>query len=402
MIIFALATVVLVGMLALAVDVGFMLAERRQVQAAADSGAMAAARSLFDSDVASITTSGTDYAMLNAEVDADSVTVNWPPATGQFAGDDDYVELIIVKDVERFFLGAVYTGDWSVTARAVAGVENDPANYALLALQAPGIHIPGNARVILNGAGASAKSNSNITRSGVANDFVTQGTIDANGTINSHAGWVAPRGINPGLPVSDDPIASAGVVPPVSSTLPLRTTADISPSDCFSGPPKDCTLQPGHYLNLGNLTVRRTWTLQPGIYYFEGTSISFQNTNSTILGTGVMLYFNGPTNTTYLDPKNGNLLISAPSSTPYPGGIDHMALWVANCSAVDANGNTNVRVTGIYYAPCSTVGMHGTPGNDVINGQMIVGSINVVGNSTVNVTYQNHVETGRPRVFLVS
>jgi len=46
--------------------------------------------------------------------------------------------------------------------------------------------------------------------------------------------------------------------------------------------------------------------------------------------------------------------------------------------------------------------MHGTPGNDVINGQMIVGSINVVGNSTVNVTYQNHVETGRPRVFLVS
>ena len=43
LVLFALALTVLIGFVALSVDAGFLMAERRQVQAAADAGAMAAA-----------------------------------------------------------------------------------------------------------------------------------------------------------------------------------------------------------------------------------------------------------------------------------------------------------------------------------------------------------------------
>lgn len=401
MILFAVASMVLIGMAALAVDVGVLFAERRQVQSAADAGALAAAKSVYHNQSGQVVAAARAYASENAGVAAGDVTVNWPPTSGSHSGDDDYVQVSVEKDVQKYFLGAIYSGTWSVTASAVAAIEDDPANYALIALEAPGIDIPGNAYVDITGEGASAMSNDAITSSGVSNGFTVGGSIDANGTIEENSGWVAPRGFNEDMRTIDDPIVEAGVTPPTAGSLPARTIADISPADCFSGPPKDCTLQPGYYENLGDLLVRRTWTLQPGVYYFEGTSVSFQNTTSRIEGAGVLMYFDGSSSSTYLYPKNGEIAISGPTSAPYTGGLAGMALWVANCSDIDAGGNTVVEISGIWYAPCSEVDLHGTPSNDTVHGQLIVGNLNVVGNSNVNITYEHYVDTFRPKVFLV-
>ncbi|MEZ4573052.1 MAG: hypothetical protein R2849_22570 [Thermomicrobiales bacterium] len=39
------------------------------------------------------------------------------------------------------------------------------------------------------------------------------------------------------------------------------------------------------------------------MYYFDGTSIDLQNTNSRIEGDNVTLYFDGPEHSTYLRRK---------------------------------------------------------------------------------------------------
>src|SRR5438874_11711608 len=91
MVIFALFSLVLVGAMAMAVDAGFLMAERRQVQSAADSGAMAAAKAALDSKpAAEITGAAQSYAAFNAGAGS-TVSVSRPPASGPYAGNNQYI-----------------------------------------------------------------------------------------------------------------------------------------------------------------------------------------------------------------------------------------------------------------------------------------------------------------------
>ena len=223
MIIFAMAALVLVGFVALSVDTGFLMAERRQAQSAADSAALAAATdALRNKGAGQVQASGKAYGATNADVPAGNVTINWPPASGTYAGNSKYVEAIVSKPVDKFFVGAVYSGAWEVTGRAVAGIEPEPRPYALLALKSPGIYINGSTKLYVDGG--SAMSNSNINSSGGSNVFFADGSIDANGTITGNASWYAGDGMNPGSSVIPDPLATA--------QAPTTTGNPALPADC--------------------------------------------------------------------------------------------------------------------------------------------------------------------------
>lgn len=387
MVIFALCSLVLVGFLALAVDAGYLMSERRQVQAAADAAALAAAKAALDNKSASeVLSTGQSYGAFNAGVATSGVTVSRPPTSGPYAGNNNYIQVTVAKNVTRFFLGAVYTGPWSVSATATAGVETVPGNYALIALERTathGIYLNGNTGIIINNNSGSAMSNSNIH--GLPNsNFDVAGTIDANSTIQSGSGWSAPGGIRPNQPEIDDPLASVPVPPKgTSRTFP----------NCNS----DCTLQPGWYRNQ-SLTIRRTATFQPGIYYFENSSIDLQNTNSEIICNGCLVYFDASSS---FDPKNGDVSMTAPTSSPYAGGQNGMVFWYARCNNLDLQGNGNLYFQGIFYAPCALVTLHGNPASDTINGQIIVNRLDIRGTSDVRISYNSYVSTNRPAIFLV-
>ena len=71
LIIFALFSVVLIGALALSIDAGYLMSERRQAQSAADAGAMAAAKAAWKQVRPEITATGQGYATYSASaVDA--------------------------------------------------------------------------------------------------------------------------------------------------------------------------------------------------------------------------------------------------------------------------------------------------------------------------------------------
>ncbi len=383
LIIFALASLALIGFVALSVDAGFLLAERRQAQNAADAGALAAATDVLrNKSLSVVQTAGKDYGAINANVPAGNVTINWPPASGPYAGNSKYVEAIVTKNVTKFFVGAVYTGDWKVTARAVAGVEPEPRAYALLALNSPGIYINGTTNVTIQNG--SAMSNTIINSSGGSNVFTAGGSIDAAGSINGNGNWSAPGGINTNQSAIPDPLLGTPAPP---KGLPM-----LAPVDCSS----TCVLLPGYYNNQ-NINIKGTATFLPGIYYFDGsTKLDLQNTNSWIKGSGVMFYFAGGSKFT---PGNGNIQISAPSSTPYSGGVTGMLLWIANCSTFDSQGNGEFAVEGIIYAPCSHVELHGTPGGAGV--QVIVGDLTIKGTSAFVIKYREYVKMAKPRIWLI-
>ncbi|MCX7624293.1 MAG: hypothetical protein N2Z82_11175, partial [Thermomicrobium sp.] len=114
---------------------------------------------------------------------------------------------------------------------------------------------------------------------------------------------------------------------------------------------------------------------------------------------GVLLYVTGTGG--LVDPKNGEVHLEAPTTTPYPGGLAGMAIWIANCSTFDSQGNGEFYVRGLFYAPCSQVTMHGNPYGEAIDGQVIVRDLTIRGTTSFVVEYRRVTETYRNLVVLV-
>jgi len=389
LILFALASLVLTGFLALAVDVGYLLSERREVQNATDAAAMAGAIALLSgADNGVIRDHARAYAVSNGVsstiADASSVDITGTASLGT-------VTVEIDTPVQKFFIGAIYGGDWSVSARAVAEVVREtPGEYALMALEHDGMYVNGNVSITVSNGGAF--SNGDVGRSGGSNAFIVANTIDAVGNVNSNGNWSAPNGFHSKRGWLDDPLS--GVQPPSPPSPVYDDPDDIE--NCNS----DCTLYPGYYDSLGNINIKRTGIFEPGLYYFFNTSLSMQNTNSRIEGQGVMFYFDGDTDEAYFKPKNGEISLTAPANSPYANGLTGMTVWIANCTDFDSQGNGEFYFEGVFYAPCSRTWMHGNPYGESINGQVFVGSLDVQGTSDFLVVHNGYVDVKRPEVYL--
>lgn len=383
LIIFAVASLVLVGFVALSIDTGFLMAERRQTQNAADAAALAGAKALFDGKTGQITSSGQAYGADNAEVPTGNILVNWPPTSGAYAGNDKYVQVTINKDVDKFFVGALYSGEWEVGASAVAGIEPEVANYALITLdksKSPGIYMNGNTSITLTGDRASAYGSTDVDGNG---NLDVTGSVDSHGSVNGVGS--APDGIRTNMPYIPDPMAD----------VPKPGKPGGTPKTGCSG---NCNLTPGYYKNQ-TIHCKDVCNFAPGFYYFDNTSVTSQNTKSEMNGNGVMFFFTG---SSYFDSKNGEVNLQAPATTPYPGGVDGVVFWMDTCqSQIDFQGNGDFYIKGIFYAPCSAVTMHGNPGGDSYYGQVIVGTFSVKGTSDFRLNYYSYVDTTRPKIFLV-
>ncbi len=128
LILFVLGLGVLLGMVAMSVDVGFILHERRSQQNAADAAALAAVQELPESSSAAVA-AAYDWANRNGYSTADgaTVTVNTP-----YQGNPGAVEVIIERDQPFIFALALGLDSVDVNARAVASVQ-PPRDYAIFA-----------------------------------------------------------------------------------------------------------------------------------------------------------------------------------------------------------------------------------------------------------------------------
>jgi Flp pilus assembly protein TadG len=133
LVLFCIASVVLMGFLALAVDIGLLWNERRAMQTAADAAAVAAAAALTDGD--NVTTAGINAATLNSFINGSdnvTVTINNPPVSGAYSGNAAYVEAIVDQPQPTYFLRALGYTTVDVSTRAVSGEISGPACiYAL-------------------------------------------------------------------------------------------------------------------------------------------------------------------------------------------------------------------------------------------------------------------------------
>jgi len=195
--------VALTAFMALSVDVGMLWSTRRTMQTAADAAALAGAEALSQSD--NIANGATTASSLNGFTNGSNgvtVTVNNPPISGPNTGNADYVEVIVTKSINNFFLPIIGFKTTNITTRAVAGYNNSP-NHVI------GLNGSSSGAVTVNGGNTSlgcgvisnSSSSSGLKLAGGATLSAKQ--IGVVGNYNAGAGSCSPTPKTGIAPVRD-------------------------------------------------------------------------------------------------------------------------------------------------------------------------------------------------------
>jgi Putative Flp pilus-assembly TadE/G-like len=426
MIMFAFGFVALVGFAALAADMGMILMTRRSYQKIADTCAVVGAQATLASARA------TSCAVTNNV--STGVTVNKPPSTGLYQGDDEFVEVIINRNVQTMFMRALGMQTVPIEVRAVAH-NRRTYDFGVMGLQ-PGVE------AVKSAGGSSSNIIGNACSAG---DFKVSGNLNINGYAIANgtlSGSPTSYGIESGpgsylcadpayplpsplpvaqsLPIPGSPLSISGalcvspitIAPPASARIRIQCPSNVTVQ--VSGPRIDVDIQGSNHaavqfmpsaLNPSNATFQSVsiqgdgpvslapgWydtirstsgpdiTLQAGLYlinssYDQSGSGSLTGTNVSIIsGRQFEATGSGPvTLSCCASTMSNNVLIYHYGNT-IPGSP-----WTVGSdpNAVNLMGNNSTRtITGNIYspltAPCNTpcVQIGGNAATMTINGQV--------------------------------
>ena len=390
----AIAMVTMMGFLALTLDVGAGGKERRIAQTAADAGAMGGAMEIWRKNFGLVSGGALQEAVRNGFLGSET-TVNYPPASGPYAGNNAYVEVLIDRTIPTIFGSLFSVASMDIHTRAVAGV----GSYAL------------NCVFSLDPSGPSAIEVANggefNTNCGVSINSTNPNALDVNssGQLDTSGGGIAISGGWTGNK-TPAPAPSTGSAP---VTNPLATLAIPTVGACdHTGLlliNKDTVLSPGVYCGGIQITNRQT-TLQPGTYILAGGGLTVQ-TSGIIVGPGVTLFnTNDPAGTYAFGAFNFGTGCKATLSAPTAAGPLKGILMFQDPAAPANVNNTFAcssdnppELTGTLYFPTQQITFNGSN-----SGTQIVGSVvakNVLVSGKVEVINQTSSNSSIQRPALV-
>lgn len=259
----AVALPVLLGIAALALDVGFMYDYRRRAQTAADAAAMSAALHMItnpsatNADLTTVARQDASYNGFSDGVNDISVTLHRPPISGHYAGDSSHLQVLVTRPTPTFL--AVVLGRYTMDVGAAATAGLGSANGCLYALrQDPGVKSLeiSNTKVV-DAANCDAFGNGKLFVDGdlTVNSVSVAGAREGIGTVTAPAGAY----YNTGQYVTD-PLAylpwptectSWGGTLALSGTMTYNLPAAPNDFGCWDkievAPYSNITLGPGRY-----------------------------------------------------------------------------------------------------------------------------------------------------------
>lgn len=376
---------IIIGMVALGVEITFLIYKHRQMQAIADSaalgGAIAKAKgypSDFSLEARAIAASA---GFVNGVANV-TVRVNSPPLTGNHVGNNSAVEVVVSQQQTLSMVNLFQSGLFTVGAKAVA-IQGDLGSYCVLGLDpsaAGAVWIQNNGVVASTTCGTGVNSSSNRALI-LDNNAAIFGPVSVVGDYslanNAHLWYQTPPFPKTGAAALTDPYANVTIS---AAGAPART----QPTGC-----NPCTLQPGNYAAGLNYSNNVTLNLNPGVYYI-GTRLSLTN-NVTVNATGgVTLVING--NYAISLGNNVTVNITAPA-TGVMAGLAIASIRTALASVTQRfSNNAILNLTGAIYFPNQIVQFDN---NSTINtascGQLIARIIRIQNNADLK---NNCVGTG--------
>jgi Flp pilus assembly protein TadG len=342
----AIAAPVLIGAAGLSVDIGLWYANKRLIQSAADSAALAGALEYRRS-------SGDDTSIANV-VNADALINGYSAADGDIivvdTSDPPKVAVTITRTVPGLLSQVLFTDTTNVQARAVARADiNDSCIWSLNESAAQAINVVGSADVEL-GCGMLANTNDpdGIHKEGSgclsATEYKVAGGYDD--TLNS--GCALDPAPESGTAPADDPLASLpkpSYTPCVGGGPPLNLSGTA-----------DYVVSAGVHCTSINITTTGTVEFAQGIHIFDGSALTVQG-GSTVEGSELMLYWseNGGVNDGIDIQGGANVTLSAQTSGIYAGILIYQDRDTAPGVVHKLTGGSTMDLDGVVYAPSTDV-----------------------------------------------
>jgi hypothetical protein len=355
----------LVGAAGLGSDTVQWVLWKRELQRAADSGALAGAYAELQtasvSDAVSAHLADNNHTGITLE--AGYPQIGYPADTGTYT---KAVQVTLAIQKTLGFSSLFMSSAPTITATATAALVNT-GSYCVVGLNsttASSITIGGSAAVSM-GCGAISDSTSSTASVG------TNGS-----TYNFTADPVAGVG---GMPSS---INGATEIQPHHVALPDPYAGDYSTSITGMTCNKqvnggNTNLTPGCYKSF-KFTGNTNYTLAAGVYYLDSTNFDVQGTGS-ITGTGVTIILTGATPGSITTNGNTTIKLSAPTS----GSYENM-LFIGNASGLQKiNGNNGSFYDGAMYFPNGTAQFLGSSAG-MFNCAMVVANfVDFSGNASI-------------------
>ena len=368
----AISLTVLMGFMALAIDVGLLFRAKRVVQTAADAAAIAAALQTYYVGSGALTAAqnaATSNGIPNAST---NVTLNTGSSiTSPYHNSSGYVQAVVTMPNPTFFLSAfkALKTSLNVTASAIAG--NTPGTaciYVLDPTSASALYIQGNSTLTAPNCGIQVNSNN-------ADAFCDQGSASINATFlhivggqsskgkcgkpsgtatvkqvaplgdpfNNMTGPIPSTDCNGSNTVSASTVTSATALPATTKTTG-GTTASVT---CFSS----ANVTIGSGVTLGTAGGNQIFVFENGVKI--GGTVTVNGTIDVYQGTfsqgNSALTVNAPANTAYT--YNGIAVMEPSSNTTSGTCKDGNGLPCLQLQFGSGYGNLD----GIVYAPTSQV-----------------------------------------------
>ncbi len=396
----------LLGFAGLGMDVTGWYMQKRDAQNLADMAAIEAAHTghyYSDGDLTNLVADFMQSYGMNTSTD--TLTVNSPPTSGDYAGDNRFKEIVVQRNVTLNFLSAFYglTGgnlNVEVGARAVAGtvVIGTQCIVALDESADRALDFSGTATVVAEcGVAANSTSDEAIYVGGNASLTADPAMAVGDISISGSATLTTNSPLQTFAEATEDPYSGLSV-PPVSS---CDVTVDTTIGD-------DAVMTPGRYC--GDITVQgENITFQPGTYIIDGGDFK-SNANSQFSGSGVTFILTGSTPSdigTVSMNGSSSATLSAPSTGDYAGVVffqDSNADYRGTNALF--NGGSDLLFDGVIYFPSSDVTFSGGSSANPSCMQIFAATVEFtanshIGNDEATCTSLNMGSSAQERVQLV-
>lgn len=375
----ALLMPVLVGTAGLGTEVGYWYYKHKNMQSAADSGAVSAATAVTAGgdpiSEANAVTANYGYANSVSNV---TVTVNQPPKSGNFTSNLQAIEVVVSQPQQRLLSALFGSAPVPIAARAVA-LPNSGTGcvLALNPTASPAVHVSGGNQ--LNLIKCNLYSNSSASPS---LDVAGSATVSANqvgvvGDVSGASNITATNGIRTHARPIADPYAN--VYPP---SEPSCTSGKIT----VNANGKTNSLSPGCYRGSITVNAGATLDLSPGVYYLDGASLSVAG-NATLTGTGVTLVFTGSGSNwgTASFGSNAVIDLTAPTTGSTKGIVMYGDRNMPAGTAFNLTGGGTENFGGAIYLPKANLSFSGGNGTSTSCTKIIADTLTFSGTSNLQV-----------------
>ncbi len=375
-----ISLIVILGFVALGMEVGYLLLKQREMQSAADSAAISGATALSSGRPADYTVEAKGVASASGftnGVGGVVVTVNSPPTKGVYAGVAGAIEVAISQPQTVGLIKLFRAGTINVGARAVATVgTGSGCVLQLISSASVGISVTNGANVNLVqcGMGVNATGSTALSMSGGASVNAQAVTVVGRASITNGASINPSSALKILQPATTDPYA--GVALPSYSGCSNGTNKSYGHSN--SGLQ---TLNPGVWCKGVSFTNDAQIKLNPGVYIVDRGNFSVGG-GITMNGTGVTIVLTSSTGSGYANVTIGNgasVTLSAPTSGATSGMVFYGDRRAPASNSNDLEGGAVLNLTGAIYFPSQLVVFSNGISNPSGCTQLIAGTIQFMG-----------------------